>query len=85
MRPMYLSLCLPLPGSAMCIQTEGLEGDMTKNSQKPLSCSFFRLLLPVLRHQGKLNPNKEEMRCVLLLESVGGSWRSNMSSLLSRW
>lgn len=43
---MYLSLSPSLPGSDMCMQTQCLEGDMTKNSQKPLSCSFFFFPLP---------------------------------------
>ena len=64
---MYLSLCLSLPGSDMCMQTHCLEGGMTKKTPRSLwaFCFLFFLLLPVLHHWGKLNPNKEETLSVL--------------------
>lgn len=38
---MYLSLCLPLPGSDMCMQTHCLEGDMTKKLPEAFERSVF--------------------------------------------
>lgn len=69
---MCLSLCLPLPGSDMCMQTHCLEGDMTKTPRSLWAVPFF-LLLPVLRHWGKLNPNRADAPCAVL-ESIAGSF-----------